>query len=634
MKKILFIILSLLPAVCLHAQHKGYDETRWQNIILEPVPVELKMSAQLYQLAKLAEADLAEANARLLNSTLRHRAADQTVNIEIVYRSDENLKDIKDKINTSYLKTAGFNIDLTWKNRASIWVKLDKLLSLATSLQKDYFIFQVVMPPADDQGPAAVNSTGYKTGGGPGGTGRRVAVFDYGFAGLQASINSGNAKAPAYVSLNGTPSTVAGVNIGGQEHGTACVETIYDHAPNANYELYVTDNATERGNAVNLCISHGVNVISMAISEYNTGWADDSGPACAYANAAANAGIIFCTSAGNRVFNHYEGLFKDANANNRHEFSGTEERNRLMTAISAGSNTHCYLSWNTASGADYDIAICRFDNNVVLANAATVGTTAAAFEYVSWTNNTGAAVNVYFRVTKRSGVATNIEMFTAGGIDYQFYQAAGSTTSPSNCTSPNVVSVGGADLAYFEEPSGTTDIILGYSGQGPTNSGNLAPKLTGPSLNTVFVYGGGVFSGTSSATANVAGAFTSFWSANPYLDATGVTQICYRTSTLYRDWGTAGADNIYGNGGMQLYSWEPNLRYMYRLPANVAVTNATRPFYNLSVAEANAPTDSKVILLNSGSFIENGVYGGPPGNGSGKKILYISPFPFDGKFGY
>ncbi len=641
MKKIFSFILFLSTALFATAQaRKTYDDTRWVNIITNPVPENIHLSAQLYQIALLAETDLAEANDRLLHSALRVRREDSTVNVEIVYRNDENAKDIKDKIDPKYLINAGFTIDQTWKNRASIWVKLDHLLRDVKKLSKDYYTFLVTKPPADDDaGPIAANSLGYKTSGGPAGGGKRVAVFDYGFAGLQTVINAGFAKAPAFVSLNGTTSNVAGVNIGGQEHGTSCVETIYDHAPDADYELYVVDNATERGNAVTSCIAHGVNVISMAVSEYNTGWADDSGPACAYANAAANGGLIFVTSAGNRATSHYEATFKDivTPTNNRHEFSGTDEKNKLVDVVANGGSANSYLSWEIANNWDLDIAICRVSNDAVLANSATVGSTVSAYEFVSWTNNTGAAVSVYFRVTRRGGTVASpvkFEMFNTCGVDYQYMSIAGSTTSPSNSTSPNVVSVGAVVHDYFTEPSGTDDLIAGYSSQGPTNNNNLAPKITGPTNTTTTIYSGGIFSGTSCATANTAGALTAFWSANPYLDNTGVTQIVYRTSELYRDWGTAGDDYIYGHGGLRLYGWEPNLRYMFRTPANAAITNATRPYYKLSVAEANAPNGAKVVMLNSGGYTENGVYGGPPGNGSGKSILYVSPFTFPGNFGF
>lgn len=624
MKKSFSFIIFIFIIPHLFAQENKWNADRWQLQMKSPMSSDVKMSAQLFQLASLAATDKTEAKDRLINSQLRFNKTSQLVNVEIIYRNDENIQKITDKINIDVLEKAGFTVATTWKNRASVWVKLEDLLAMSKKLGKDYFISMVINQKADQEAPALMNSLSYKTGAGPAGLGRRIAIFDYGFTDIQGSIIAGTAKTPAYVGLGGTASTLPAVSTAGNEHGTACVETLYDHVPNATFELYANSNTTERGAAVATCIAHGVNIISQSLSEYNLGWFDNTGAACAYAQAAANAGILFFASCGNRATTHYEAMFKDANGNGRHEFSGTDEKEQITTNLVNGDAATCYLSWNSSAGTDLDIYVCRTSNDAVLATANTRGTGVSSFETISWTNNTGVPVGVYFRVVKFSGPATTFEMFSPISGDYQYQVAAGSNTSPSNSTDPRIVSAGATDLSYYDEGSGTIGAIAEYSSQGPTNGGSLAPKLTGPTNTYTRIYAGG-FGGTSCATANLAGAVAAFWSANSYLDATGTIQLCYRMAQLYRDWGTPGVDNIYGNGALYLYSWEPNLRYLYRLPENSAITNDTRPFYSLGVAESNAPTSSKVIILNSGSYIENGVYGNGT-TGSGKNILYTAPF--------
>lgn len=633
MKKFFLLASILILSLSLFAQEQNWNDNRWQQFMKKEEPANLKMSSQLYQLASLASTDKVEAYSRLQHSKLRFDKNSSLVNVEIIYKNDENINKINDGINTDLLVKSGCKVTSVWKNRASVWVKIEDVLPLAEKLGKDYFFSMVLQQKPDQEAPALMNSLSYKTGAGPGGSGSRVAIFDYGFTDMAGSISAGTATTPAYVGMGGTASTLAAVNTPGNEHGTACVETLFDHAPNATYELYANGNTTERGAAVASCISHGVNVISQSLSEYNLGWFDNTGAACAYAQAAASAGILFFTSCGNRATTHYEATFKDANNNGIHEFSGTDEKQRITTSLANGDNATCYLSWDNTTGTDLDIYICRTSNNAILATANTRGTGVSAYETVSWVNNTGSSVDVYFRVVKFSGPATTFEMFSPISGVYQYQVAAGSNTSPSNSTDPNIISCGALDFSGYSEPPGSTGIIADYSSQGPTNSGNLAPKLVGPTNTYTRIYGGG-FGGTSCSTANLAGAVTAFWSANSYLDARGAIQVCNRMAQLYYDWGAAGIDNIYGNGGLYLYSWEPNLRYLYRLPENALITDASKPFYNLSVAETNAPTNSKVIILNSGNYSETGVYGNGA-TGGGKNILYIAPFSNSpGNFGF
>lgn len=618
-------IIALLFLACTWLQgtaQREWNESRWLQIITKSVPAGVHMNAGLHQLATLAMEDTAEANSRLRVSDYRHR--DNKINIEIVYRFDENLEKITDRIDATYLRDRGFNVDQTWRNRASIWIGLNEILPKAGQLSADYFLLAVDVPRTDDEGPGVMNSTGYSTGSAPGGAGRRVAIFDGGFTSLQQIIDNGNAKTPAYVGIGGTSSSVAGVNFSGSRHGTAVVEMVYDHAPDATFEIYANGNITEKGAAVDDCIAHGVNVIAMSQSHYNQGWFDNTGGACAFVTDAANAGILFVTSCGNRAESHYEATFRDTDNDDRHEFSGTDESNNLNASVEANESTHVYLSWNTNAGTDFAIYLYRTSDNALLASSNVSGTTASAFESLSWTNTSNSAVGVYFRVVKVSGPDTEFEMFTHDAGTYQYATAAGSNTSPSNTTNLNVISVGAVSWVDYGAAPSATGVIMDYSSRGPTNSGNMAPKITGPTNTESDVYNGN-FGGTSCATPNVAGAIVAFWSANPLLDATGVRQIMFRKAQLYKDWGAAGSDNVYGNGGLFLFTWASNLRYMFRTGTNAAVTNGTRPYYSMAVAQDLAPNNATVIILNNGNYTETGLYG-TSGSGSGKRILYRSPF--------
>jgi hypothetical protein len=83
MKKILFLLL-MCAANSATAQQR-FDEARWRSIISENISPDVRMSAGLYQLARLAQNDRAEAIARLWQSQYRYRASDDRVNVEIVF---------------------------------------------------------------------------------------------------------------------------------------------------------------------------------------------------------------------------------------------------------------------------------------------------------------------------------------------------------------------------------------------------------------------------------------------------------------------------------------------------------------------------------------------------------------------
>ncbi len=536
------------------------EENLSNNTLLAPqIPESVRIDASLYQIGQTAIKSLTSAQSLTQSMDLRTRETDgQTlINVEIVYKNDYNATKIIDEINTAYLESLGFKVETQWKNRASIWVNASEIISKGSKLDKDYFMFAVHNIRHDNEGPGLMNSSSYS---GTGGSGRRVAIFDSGFGSLSSASTNGHVPASfAYMWRNGSVvSTIASMS-SGSIHGTACVETVFDHAPNATYELYDVGNNTEKGAAVTLCKAHGVDVISMSLSTYNTGWADNTGPACAAADDAGDNGILFFTSCGNRAETHWEGSFSDSDNDSWHQFSGTDEGNNRT--VGNEGTVVAYLSWNPVVNSNYDVYLYRSDNNALLASSTNSGTT---FETASWTNNTGSSVNFYIAVKKVGSASPTFELFSHDdGTDYQYQVAAGSNTSPSNSTNNNVISIGAVPRTSYNSASGTSGIIASYSSQGPTNSGNLAPKAAAPTNTTTFVYGG-AFTGTSCATPNAAGMATAFWANHSYLDATGVRQILFKKADLYKDWGLSNSDNIYGNGGLFLYDYFANTRYLYR----------------------------------------------------------------------
>ncbi|RYU95223.1 S8 family serine peptidase [Emticicia agri] len=604
-------IIAISMSICMGS----YAQTLTNAPTLQNVPENLRIDASLYQIGQIALTSVANAELRMQDSGLRTRQnelGEKYVNVEIVYKNDYAAEEIKDEISVEYLEKLGFKVETQWKNRASIWLKANEIMTLGSKLDKDYFMFAVRKIYHDNQGPTLMNSDSYSS---VGGSGIRIAIFDSGFGSLSSAVTNGHCPTPAYMWRSGSQiNTVAAMSVG-SVHGTACVETVFDHAPDSVYELYDVANDTEKGAAVTLCKAHGVDVISMSLSTYNTGWADNTGAACAAAADAGNNGILFFTSCGNRADTHWEGNFSDGNGNGWHQFSGTDELN--TRTVPNGGYAGVTLAWNPVANSDYDVYIYRISDNAILASSTNSGLT---FEAAGWTNSTGSSVSIGIAVRKIGSASPVFEIFSHDdGSAYQYAVEAGSNTSPSNSTNANVLSVGAVPRLSYGSASGTTGIIAGYSSQGPTNSGNLAPKISAPTNTTTFVYGGD-FGGTSCATPNAAGMAAAFWSANSYLDASGVRQILLRKAQLYKDWGAGGVDNVYGNGGLFLYNHATGTRYMYRGASNTTGLT-TRPYYNFSQAQTNTPNNGRVIIL-GGNYPDNVVMG--TGGGVNKSIIYRS----------
>ncbi|UBM57778.1 S8 family serine peptidase [Marinilongibacter aquaticus] len=598
--------------------------TMAQDISQEPdvlsVPENVKIDASLYQVGQIANTSIAEAENKMENMNLRMRGEDsgaRFVNVEIVYKNDYLAEEITDMIDVSYLESLGFKVESSWMNRASVWVEASEILSLGAKLGSDYFMFAVRNYIDDNQGPAEMNSSTYQTAS-TGGNGIRIGVIDSGFMNLQTAINAGAAPTPAYMwRAGGQVNNVSTMSVD-TRHGTGCLETVFDHAPNATYEIYDSANMTEFGNAVAQCITNGVDIISHSKSYYNLGWGDNSGSACAAVNSAANSigGIVVFTSAGNRANTHWEGDFEDDDGDDWHEWSGADELNNIT--VGNGGYCRASLSWNPVANSDYNVYIYRLSDNVILASSTNSGTT---FEDCGWTNSTGSSVNVGIAV-KRMGTASPVfEVFShnSSTSDYQYAVASGSNTSPSNSTYANVISVGAVPFNLYGSDPGTGGIVASYSSQGPTNSGALAPDVSAPTNTTTVAYGG-AFTGTSCATPNAAGMAAAFWSANSYLDNYGVTQILLRKAQLYKDWGANGDDNVYGKGGLFLYDYMANTRYLYRGGGN-STGALDRPFYNFEQAQSHTPNNGRVVIL-GGTYPENLVIGG--GTGANRKVTYVS----------
>lgn len=458
-------------------------------------------------------------------------------------------------VRTAILNVGG-NIPMTWMKRFDVWIPVSRLTELAEALPQGYVLYRSTPPSVDGdvvgEGPARTNSLLYQQCGADG-TGVTIGLIDTQYDGFTAAQDNGDAPSGDALTITNYAAGAFETPGGNATHGTGCVENLYDHAPGSTYRVYRIGNSTHLGNAVtNMIAQGGPKIISHSLSWYNTGWADTSGAPCAAALNAAQNGILFFTSAGNRAQSHYQATFVAAGGNpipGWHQFAAGDETNNIE--VPNNQTVSFYLQWNNADAVtDYDLYLYNAAITVELARSINVGS--ATFESLQWTNTTGAAASTRLGVRRMAGNAVEFELFEAASSStWEYLTADNSTTSPSNTNHLNVLCIGAVDQSQWASPNGTVGIIEPYSSRGPTNGGLAAPDVCGPTNTTGFTYPGG-FGGTSSATPNCAGATAALWSADTTVTPAVIRNAVYEWAGLFRDWGVAGRDRLYGRGGLIL----------------------------------------------------------------------------------
>ena len=493
----------------------------------------------------------------------------------------------------SVINQFGGEVTNTWLNRVEAWIPIGQLSNLARVLPPGYFLERASIPLLDQvagEGPDVTNSADYRDHGADC-TGVTVAVIDTGYIGLAMARTNGDAPSPASTTqINYTPNPFES----DETHGTGCTEALFDHCPDATWRLYKIDSLADLGTAVTDAINHNVDVISHSMSWYNTGWEDNSGGACAAATDAADDGILFFTAAGNYAEAHWQGDFDaGSDMDSWHDWVDGDET--IDISIPGNGTGRFFLSWDTSGDpSDYDLYL--FDPTVtdVIASSTNGGN---AYEDFTWTNpNPAIPLTVHLAVARASGGTAEMEVFVGeAGTWLQYAMPENSTLSPSNCTHGNIVSVGAVDHGDYGSAPGTPGIIMGYSSQGPSNSGMTLPDLVGPTNTTGFTYPLG-FGGTSCATPNIAGATAAFWSSAPLLGAEGVRYLIFEQAGIFKDWGAVGSDNIYGRGGVWLHDYHANTVWVDRRVGNVAGL-PTLPYFYVAHAQFFAVSGGRVVFL-------------------------------------
>ncbi len=505
------------------------------------------------------------------------------VNVEIFRR------DFEVPVSESLIRAVGGRIDAVWQGLTAAWIPPDRAIELARSLPTGYYLRQTNPAFNNDEGPATVRSDTYRDAGADG-TDIIVGIIDRNFVALTDAENLGVVPVATrhdYVGGNFED----GLAFFGR-HGTAHLETVFDHAPGATYHVFRINSAAHLGQAVNAAISLGVNVLSATQSFYNEGWDDDSGPANAAVTTASDADILYFSSAGNRGLTHWQGLFDDSTETGWLDWAPGDVYNDL-TEVPHGDRVFLFLQWDRYDDGP-DLNLFLYDASYNLLESSTSGSN--NFESLVWENNTGTPAFPKVAVRMSYGIPVDLEVFNIGRGNFQYQTPAGSITSPNTNTAINCLAVG--MVPFFAYSDGNLDPA---SSRGPTNSGNPGIDLVGPTETTTWAFSG-AFTGTSCATPNCAGAAAALWSSLPQFSTVGIRHVVLRQANLYNDWGSEDVDPDYGFGGLFFYPFAGNHVWVNRTSLNVNGLPSL-PWFYVQDAVDNSIDDDCLLFL-GGVFFE------------------------------
>lgn len=389
---------------------------------------------------------------------------------------------------------------------------------------------------------------------GEAGAGVRVAVVDLDFTGWQ---NLRGVELPADTYFKSFLNSGSAGSF--SAHGTAVAEIIHDIAPAAQLYLLQIAETSDFVQAVDWCIDNGMNVANMSLA-FVASSRDGSGYHCEQVNRAAEAGVIWVSSAGNEAATHWQGAWQDANGNGVLDLAAGREVVGFTYSGTPGGfplllTQLVWNRWPSTSGLSFDIEIYRDSlRNILLANSNGYPSLSLAHRLAVQDNP--AVGRYYVSVVHRFGSippGLHFDLFLDNNYAHQMspVDPLGSLVSPADAT--GAVAVGAYDYAVSAVGATPT---RPYSSCGPTWDGRLKPDLSAGDGVSTDTYGSHGFFGTSASSPHVAGAaavlsgatvsgglFTYVWSTADFLRLLEANSI---------DFGSPGFDNVYGRGGAVL----------------------------------------------------------------------------------
>lgn len=443
------------------------------------------------------------------------------------------------------LRRSSAHVDASSRSWLRILVPAVRLQDLL-----DEFPQQLLRAPFPAQGSTGTGSVvsesvaltaanGYQAGNLTG-AGVRVAVVDLGFIGLAARIASGELPQNT-VSVDYTGTGMEATT----NHGVGVAEHVMDMAPGAQLYCLKVNDGVDLQNAADYLAANNIRIANHSVNWFLSSYYDDTGTINSIFNQSHdNDGVFWTNSAGNEAHQHWRGGWQDTNANGNLDFTAG---NDLLQINGTASPVSVYLNWNQyGSNTKTNLDLYVLDTNgATVASSTTVQSRYNnPYELVSFAYQASQApYRIQVRLVSGSTSGLNITLFTPGH-DLAGYTLASSLPDPANAH--GVFTVGAVRQSNWLNAN---PAIESYSGQGPTNKGDLKPDLVAPDGTSSQTYGVLGSYGTSFAAPTVAGAAALLKGENSSRTAAQLASLLQSGAI---DVGVTGPDTVYGYGKLQL----------------------------------------------------------------------------------
>lgn len=239
------------------------------------------------------------------------------------------------------------------------------------------------------------------------------------------------------------------------DEGRAMAEIVYDEVPGVDRLIFSsgTLGAASKADSINNLVDMGVDVIADDIFYLGEPMFQD-GQIAQAVDAAKAAGVTYFASAGNRARQSWEGTYNDSGG--FQNFSGGDITQTIVTVPNARF-IQVSLQWNEPwGGATTNLdALLRKTDGTPLTGATSGGTnnnltTGLPSEIVTWTNSTGAPVDVALRIQRVAGAGTPLMKYIArtnggGAFGIAEYPTNSDTINPDAASAAGAITVGAVD---------------------------------------------------------------------------------------------------------------------------------------------------------------------------------------------
>jgi hypothetical protein len=348
------------------------------------------------------------------------------------------------------------------------------------------------------------------------GAGTTVAIFDFGFEGVDARQADGTL--PAGIT---TRSHCPGGGMGTGTHGTSVAEIIHQVAPGARLTLTCIDTASDVGWATYDAVSWDrADVINLSGGFRGSGRADASATGSPLAQIdtwLAVRDTLFVTSAGNAAQSHWSGVPTDVDHDGVLELDGHE---RVLVQATPGSRGPT-LVWD-----EWPVATTNLD--VYVASPPGSGWSSWS-DTVQGTGQWPVERPGFFPAFASTTFEVEIRRVTPEAplprVDLWFDRA----TSMVPGISAGSVELPAAMASTFAVGATCGGVVEPYSSRGPTIDGRREPELVAPTRLATATDGPvavpceqGGFAGTSAAAPVAAGIAALLLEAHPHENAAGI----------------------------------------------------------------------------------------------------------------